>query len=326
MRIAIILTGALRTIKKTIRYFKDNLLTANAHNEVNVFVCVQNDTQEPEAMWTKWFEEQIPCITHFIWFSNEHYPQWALLRDHLLTTINESQGWKDYLKNSGSMIEYYQLHLAYMRMQHHEQTFRFEYDYVVRARTDSIYAKPVDFHWLNWTDEEIQMRLDTVEQELQLSNIAITPDNLLSYFMSTIISDDLIPNIQHIMADYYPSSDKKQIRNTVLDWRNYIQNGRYILTIRKNNLYIVRRELFHMIPALGTMYGAFRSPHSDHYWFNAECQFLSACYHSQVSIHNYSSLFEERSLEYAHSWNEADFFDLEFNCIHSRMLYCVVRK
>ena len=98
------------------------------------------------------------------------------------------------------------------------------------------------------------------------------------------------------------------------------------MTIRKNNLYVVQRDLFHFVPTLGTMYGFLRSPHSDPWWFNAEGQFRDACYYSCMSIYEYSSPFEERSLEYPHKWVEADFFDVEGEVIHPRMVYCVVRK
>jgi hypothetical protein len=148
--------------------------------------------------------------------------------------------------------------------------------------------------------------------------------------MCTLISDDLIPNLSFLMAEYVPSpTDGAGIGIGSVNGKSvwdYLHHGRYILTIRKNNLYIVRRDLFHLIPTLGTMYGFMRSPIADDYWFNAEGQFRDACYYSCLSIFEYSTAFEEKSLAYPHQWNEADFFDLNFECIHPRMLYCVVRK
>ena len=163
------------------------------------------------------------------------------------------------------------------------------------------------------------------------SRIDVNEQSLLQYFMATIISDATIPNITRIFADYVLNgADRPPLQvsdrpyETALN--QYLKQGRYILTIRKNNLYIIRRNLFFMIPSLGTMYGLPRSPAADDYWFNAECQFRSACYYSGISIFDYSSLFEEKSLEYADKWREADFFDLEFNVINPTMLYCIVRK
>ena len=232
------------------------------------------------------------------------------------------QTWKDYLRRSGSMIEYFQLQLAYMKMTDYEHYNRFEYDYLIRARTDSIYTKPIDFHWLHWTPSDVAERVETVKEELRLSKIS--EELLFPYFMSTIVSDDVIPNIQYIHAGYYPYQGFVDPLD-LLSLHTYIKEGRYILTFRKNNLYIVRRNLFHLIPSLGTMYGQFKSLYSDQWWFNAEGQFTSVCYHAMLNTHDYNTDFEDRSVE-AVGWNEADFFDCDFNCVNPRMLYCMVRK
>jgi hypothetical protein len=328
MRTVVIFTGALRTVKKTIRYFKQNVLRDN----VDVFVCVQNDTQQPNEEWTAWFGEQMGHHMKSIeWFSLEAHPEWIVHRDTLLQHIQIDDGWKHYLRTSGSMIEYFQLQLAHMKVSLYEQMNGFQYDYLVRARTDSIYAKPVDFHWLSWTDEEVAKRIQRIKEEMTYSKIEVTERSILQYFMSTIVSDTTIPNISRIFADcvindadHPPFGITNMPYETTLN--QYLKKGRYIITIRKNNLYIIRRPLFFLIPSLGTIYGLPRTPAADDYWFNAECQFRSACYYAGISIFDYSSLFEEKSLEYADNWREADFFDLEFNLINPTMLYCIVRK
>ena len=325
MRTVVIFTGALRTIKKTIRYFKQNVL----RDGVDVFACVQNDTAQPNEEWSLWFAEQIGISLRSLeWFSLRDHPEWVKHRDTLLDHIELDRSWKEYLRNSGSMIEYFQLQLAHMKVCLYEQRNGFQYDYLVRARTDSIYAKPVDFHWLDWTDEEVGERMERIRSEMIRSEILVTDRSLLQYFMSTIISDTTIPNLSRIFADYVLNdADRPPIGSmNPATLHHYLHHGRYILTLRKNNLYIVRRSLFFLIPSLGTMYGLPRTPAADDYWFNAECQFRSACYFSGISIFDYSTLFEEKSLEYPSKWREADFFDLEFNLIHPAMLYCVVRK
>ena len=213
-------------------------------------------------------------------------------------------------------------------MCNYEQKNGFKYDYIIRARTDSIYTKPVDFHWLNLTEEEVSKRLDRIRAELILCKIDISSVNVMRYFMCTILSDDTIPNIQHIWAEYAPHEMEHVVDNEITPniLCTYINKGRYILTLRKNNLYIIRRELFYMIPTLGTFYGFLQSPHADSYWFNSECQFRSACYYSCITIFDYGSLYEDRSVAAVHAWNEADFFDQDGNMLNSRALYCVVRK
>jgi len=325
MRTVVIFTGALRTIKKTIRYFKQNVL----RDGVDVFACVQNDTQQSEEEWNQWFRTQLGDHLRSIeWFSLANHPEWVTHRDRLIDHIPLDNGWKHYLRTSGSMIEYFQLQLAHMKVCLYEQRNGFQYDYLVRGRTDSIYAKPVDFHWLHWTDQEVADRMERIRTEMIRSAIDVTERSLLQYFMSTLLSDTTIPNLSRILADcVLNDADRPPIGSlTPSALRAYVTNGRYILTLRKNNLYLVRRSLFFLIPSLGTIYGLPRTPAADDYWFNAECQFRSACYLSGMSIFDYSTLFEEKSLEYPSKWREADFFDLEFNLINPTMLYCIVRK
>lgn len=328
MRRAVLLTGALRTIRKTIRYFKRNILCDVGKHEIAVFACVQNDTQESDESWTEWLKSEIgPCLLHVVWFSLDTCKDWVTHRELQLQHLVLGEGWKEYLRNSGSMIEYYQLQLAYMKLCLTESTGGFRYDYVIRARTDSIYAKPLDFHWLDWTEEDIARRVEEIRGEMVSSNVSpIVAQDILKYFMCTMWSDAVIQNLAFISVEHVPSPTDVTIPSTPEEIRKYIHEGRYILTIRKNNLYVVRRDLFNMIPTLGTMYGFLRSPQSDAWWFNAEGQFRDACYYSCLSIFEYSSPFEERSLAYPSQWVEADFFDVSGEVIHPRMVYCVVRR
>jgi hypothetical protein len=319
MRIAILLTGVLRTIKKTMRYVKENLVSAmtRAGHDPVFFICVQQGPSTQHiinAEWQTWFEQELPHqIASFQWF--EPNDEWQTLRERLLQSIAVSDEWKPYLRHSGSMIEYYQLYLASLEL------YRWEIhhgcvDYIVRTRTDSIYAKPVDFHWLTWTSSQIQERMDRIQQDIPSTSDPLT------HFMTTVLSEDSIPHIWAECSDYpeskKPSWDAEQIRV-------YLMEGRYLLTFRKNNLYIVKRDFFHFLPSLGTMYGSFRAPTADAYWFNAEGQFRSVCYFSSLTVYDYNSALEDRSVE-AVSWKASDFFDEEGNLLHPTMLYCVVRS
>jgi hypothetical protein len=323
MRTAVILTGALRTIKKTIRFLKRHVLDV-AGDQVDVYACLQNDTGDSEETWREWFEGQIGgYLREVVWFS-EAVTEWPILRERLLKQIPIDDGWKGYLRSSGSMVEYYQLYLAYLRMRSGEQVQASLYDYVIRCRTDSIFAKPVDFHWLKWSAEECGARMAAVAAGL---GVDVADPRVFQMFMSTLWSDDVLPNVREIMAENQPSPSASRQVVTDEDISRYVREGRYVLTLRKNNLYVVRRDLFSLLPAgLGTMYGTFRTKHSDAYWFNAEGQFRAACYEAGLAVYDYSTVFEEKSLAYAHSWQEDLFFNAEGELIHPMMLYCVVRK
>jgi hypothetical protein len=321
MKTAVLFTGALRTVKRTIRYLKENVLI---HPDVHVFACLQNDTHESEAEWNEWFRQELGNhIKTITWFSDAYYPSWALEREIMLRHMPLEDGWKNYLRHSGSMVEYKQLQLAYLAMSNHEQQ-SFSYEYVIRARTDTIFAKKIDFHWISFSQQQITERLQLIEKKLLHEKMDSSYPSVFSYFMSTLLSDDLIPNLNRLLIKYLPSEAETSPPNAT-ELSDYLRKGRYLLTIRKNLLYIVRRSLFHAIPSIASLYGTFRSPHSDHHWFNAECQFQGACYHAGLSSHEYSSAFEELPIAEREHWKEADYFDKNFNCIHPHMLYCLVR-
>jgi len=333
VRNAVIFTGALRTIRKSIRYFKENVIDV-AKGIVHIFLCVQNDTYHRNEDWEQWFKEQLgDHIQSIEWFSVETHPDWVAHRERQLGHLWLDHSWKTYLRSSGSMIEYYQLQLAYMAMCEAEQRGGFRYDYVIRARTDSIYAKPVDFHWLNWSVQEVAARMERVRTEMQSANIEDSARNLLMYFMCTMLSDDTLPNLAAIWANYSPCETDRILMDglsakdlSANALHQYIKQGRYILTIRKNNLYIIQRCLFHLIPTLGTMYGFMRSPGADDYWFNAEGQFRDACYYSCVSVFDYNTALEDKSVLPADQWNERDFFTEDGGMAVPHMLFCMVRK
>lgn len=319
MRTVVILTGQLRTIRKTMRFLKRNVVTGHQ----DVFACLQNDTQESEESWETWLRQEIPTFKRIIWFSNERCPEWIPIRTRLVESMAISNLWKDYLKTSGSMIEYYQLYLAYHAMEHDEQRHG-RYDQLVRMRTDSIFCKPIDFHWLDWTVSDIAERWNEITKRLEQQISEVTHSRVFYTFMGTLLSDDLLTNIPSLLLRTLPH-EGAVIPNTMEEMHEYLHRGRYLIGVRTNNLYVVRRDLFHLIPALGTMYGLFRGPHEDAYWFNAECQYINACYHSCVTVHTYSTLLEEHSLVYASQWREEDFF-VDGEPRYPEMLYCVVRR
>jgi len=320
MRVVVVYSGALRTIRKTMRYFKQNVLIGS---HVQVFACIQNDTSLPNSEWEEWIRAEMgDNLKYLIWFNLAEHSDWVSLRNKNVEALLISDTWKDYLKTSGSIIEYLQLQITYQAMFQFEQRNGFLYDYIIRCRTDNMFAKPIDFHWLNWSNGIVSRRIDAIKEKFNAHSIEATNDNVLKYFMNTLIDDSLINNIGNIISNCY----KSRTENTTInpnELNNYIKNGSYILAFRANNLYIVRRDLFYLIPSLATFYGFVKSPYSDNYWFNAENQFQAACYHSGLTIYDYNTLFEDRSL---YEYDEKRYFDENYNIINPFMLYCLVRN
>jgi len=83
MRLAVLFTGALRTIKKTMRYFKQNVLLSP---DVCVFACIQNDTSQPNSEWETWLREQMGANLKAIhWFRLDTHPEWVKQRELLIS-------------------------------------------------------------------------------------------------------------------------------------------------------------------------------------------------------------------------------------------------
>lgn len=316
MKVAVLFTGALRTIKKTLPYLKQNvLLTA----ETKMFACCHNDGDAPDTEWEQWLAEEIGTALLSVQWFRPLDPHWLAIRDKQLANMAIGANTQHYLQYSGSLIEYYQLQLAYTAMCAHEFTTGTKYEYIVRVRTDTVFAHPVDFHWLRWTEEEIAERLARVSK---ISNIQQErPEQLLEHFMTSLLADATIDNLANFTGSCLPGRSPAP---ALSDLREYLQTGSYILTFRKNLLYIARRDLFHCIPALGSLYGLFTSPHTlPHYRWNAESQFQAACYHSNLAIFDYCTPLEEQSL---YMYDEQRYFDADFKIQNPQILFCLVRR
>ena len=75
---------------------------------------------------------------------------WNSIQDNLLNNMQINKKNYNYLKTSGSMIEYYQLYLSYQSLLEYEKSQNIKYDYVVRLRTDVIYTQPLTFNFINF--------------------------------------------------------------------------------------------------------------------------------------------------------------------------------
>lgn len=307
MRIALILTGALRTIQQTMPYLLKNIIYQN--HQVDVFACVQNDKAEGNFIWERYLLEQLgDSLKSVQWLDEETYACWSKHRAQLLKNMSISENIKFYLENSGSIIEYYQLQLAYIQMTGFEFENNVTYDYIIRARTDTIFTRAVNFEWLNWTEEHVAARLERLQEYGRGS---------VSDFMTTLLYD-----IDDVPDELIGVSEMRENVNSG-DLCEYVRSGRYILTFRKNLLYIVKRDFFYFVPSLGTMYGTYmtRGIEPDFRW-NAESQFRAACLLSGLSIFDYSTAREELSL---YQYNPKNYFNSDGNLLDNKMLYCLIR-
>ena len=320
MRVAVLYTGALRTVRKTLRYLKQNVLSVDHH--VEIFACLQNDTTDKDDVHQEWLCQELRNrLVAVRWFRMGDYPGWVDWRDKTLQSMPISEMWKDYLSNSGSMIEYLQLHIAYQDMCASEWRQATPFDYIIRMRPDNMVGKPIDFHWLTWTDQQVEDRLNVIRSK---EGGILDDQQVLHFFMVTVFDDHLIHDLASLIGKSRWRNAGCNVPTTGAEVNAYLRNAPYILTIRKNNIYIVRRNLFNLIPGLAYLYGSLRTPIDDsNFWFNAESQFENACWHSGLTIHDYNTALEDASL---YNYDEVLYFDKDGNIVNPRLVYCLVRK
>jgi hypothetical protein len=310
-RIAVIYTGEPRTIKTTIGHFVKNVLT---NENVHVFSILQTDNREEVSQLL--LEKMGKHIKYINWFTKEDF-SWNLLKNSILQNMQIEDRWKHYLSNSGSMIEYYQLYLAQNELTNYEGREGIKYDYILRIRPDTVITRPANFNFLNMNDDIILQRLRLIAEKM--GEHVLHSKKILTYFMNSLIDDKRLDFINYdhtyendkftcsllennwdefsILVNQCNSNNRKPNEETIVKLlKNFIKNGNYVLTFRMNVIYFMNRKHFYNISQLGLRYGKYNLTKGDYYWFNAECQFQSACIQNGLHFFNTHTEFEGRSI------------------------------
>lgn len=286
MKIAIIYTGAVRTIEKTIDHFVNNILL---NDDTHVFAVIQSTYEIYYAkLLREKFKSHLKSIKHF----RIRDPDWIDLQKILIDQFTNpcTKYQKDYLLSSGSMVEYYQLHLAYIALYEYEKQHNFKYDYIMRTRTDVVYTQKLTFEWLNWNVEDIrkifprdETNKDNAKYVCNVMNGLVMPSRTIIDIVTCYnkTNNDLLFN--DLIQNY---TDDKLI--------NYIRNGRYIIIGRGNIVYIIKRDYFDRIQSLGYSYGLIHSEET--YWWNAETQLSIILFENNITIFDSCTHIEMLSL------------------------------
>jgi hypothetical protein len=196
MKVAILYTGELRTFKKTIILFVKNILDILDKQNCHVFATVQPTSYgkyvENIDEYISLFIDKMQNSLKSLEILDKNDGEWLKIKQQSIDILKSkglSEGWINYLSNSGSMIEYYQMYKSYQKMVDYEKQNNTRFDFVIRFRTDTIWTKPLDLSWYN---------------NLELSNIS----NISN--MSSIFTDVenkhgksfIIPNSQKFILTF----------------------------------------------------------------------------------------------------------------------------
>jgi len=326
MRIAILYTGEFRTCEKTIHYTKQNILL---NDDVHIFAIIQSqyeNIQHDSNFIKSHMGLHIKHLTNF----NKTDKLWSSIQDELLSNMPIHQCTYNYLKNSGSMIEYYQAYLAYQQVLHYEQVNNIKYDYIIRLRTDVIYTQPLTFNFLSLTTGDIINYFKIIQkhtqgpQLLSVNHIKLFFNNLLSEnnkhtrFEANYSNCDI-----HYNSGYINNAISYILNDHINDYvafekiREIIHKGKYIITLRKNVFFVIKRNFFSQIVSLGVTYGKYIGNNND-YWWNAESQLQEICKINEISIFDSTTLLEDKSL---YDFQDNNYFNNDNNIADN--LHCL---
>ncbi len=251
MKVCVFLTGSVRTLHQTLPYFINNVINANENIKVDVYAVIDSKIEKRDEIKTLLNDQLKLSLISLQWFDhhNQHYvttKKWNV--ENILLT-----NWKQYLINSGSMLEYYQLLIAYQSMVHREWTQNIKYDYIFRTRTDSILNIKLDFNWLNLDLKEIESRIKHIKsQYYHQQNVNYNNKDVITLFMSTLYDKTIFDKIDN--TELIVSLENKSLASRMDEYdvklgkiietldpkliKEFIINERYILTIRKNLMYV----------------------------------------------------------------------------------------
>jgi hypothetical protein len=298
-KVAIIYTGETRTIETTIAHFKKNvLLNSNYH----VFSVIQSDNIDH---YNNIIREVLGENLKNLEFFDKNNTDWITLRENQIQKMSITDRWKDYLKTSGSIIEYYQMYLAYQLLEKYETENNIKYDFVLRFRTDTILKDVINF--------------DIIFEKTYITNILYKIKELLN--SDTIISEDIFTVFMNSFYSenriFYKNIDIPKIivtdhLNKLLKINNedqfidelikYLNNGNYVISFRKNVIYFLRRNLMNYIHVLGITYGDYIDEKNS-YWFDAESQLENICAINNIDKFNSTTELEGNSLYNYHHLN-----------------------
>lgn len=161
MTTAVLFTGQERSLARTIRLLRRNLLEPNS---VVVFFACESDNPDRflshfsglavggTDFRTTFRDSEFHSLVQLISSSNR-----PALRDEVFRRTTE--GWTaNYVWNSGTLLQYYQLWKAWQLLLSYERTHSMVFTNVVRCRPDCLLTETIDLSKLSVTNDELASR------------------------------------------------------------------------------------------------------------------------------------------------------------------------
>lgn len=302
VKVAIFYTGQFRTIRKALPFFKKNCLHDENHH---VFAVLQNDNQD-----TSFLNEEMGASLKSLHLFHPSDSNFVQLKTSLVSKMEIPSNWKNYLLNSGSILEYYQMYLAFQDMKEFEEKNSFRYDFVIRIRCDCVLNSPLNLNF-SYEPDFIRERLNQIRDKVKSSTFV--NQEVISNFMTSLLSSNRVYaktclqtlNVSEQFSSLLQLSEEDFITSLI----QYLKDGKFIIAFRANVIYALKREYADLLAPLALNYGKSRT-YDDGYWFNSECQFKSWSldqgldYFDSVTTMEHKSLYEYNHHNYFNDKNE----------------------
>jgi hypothetical protein len=331
MKTAILLIGELRTVNKTIDIIKKNIVD---NLDCNVFCIfngtgIENKVEEYENMIKERLGEKCKSVKRFFSYNDLYLNYKNQTLENLKNLLPKN--WINYIGNSGCIIQHYQIWLCYKNMVEYEMINGIKYDNILKFRIDMIWNEKMNLDWLTMNEEEIKRRINLIIE----SKENITNEELIKSLMITIFSEKQIKNYKENKIleckdfEYLNKNDIliDKLLNVNINsyefikyFKDYLLSGKYILTFRKDLIYFTSRKYFTFISSLGVTYCEHGFLKNKDYWFNSESQLEEISKEIGLSIFNYGTDVDDKTLcDHEHSKDVLENPD-------ERLLYSVIRK
>lgn len=308
----ILFTGQVRTLLSTVLEFKRNILDANKSDyNIEIYGCLEYPETCDETVNKKYIEE-VEVVLNECYKENIKRIKWLSSLDSESKYIREKKSidvgiMSNYLSNSGSIIEYYQLYRVLKLIKNPSK-----YAKIMRVRLDIYFPSKLLFKNMekSWTDAE-QLEISHLFPNLPLNELKTIFDcnklfknwNDALNRMKNKLTVEVISSTQ--LSNSFTNLEPLQSpisENIIYAYRNnllYLSNCSPILLETLQNIiwnYGLKQEIRHKNSIIGHKKDII---YEQNYLWNAENQFELNIVSKNFKIFNSYSDNEESSL-YSH--------------------------
>jgi hypothetical protein len=298
MKTALLLVGGYRTFEKTWKLINDNLI---ASNDAVVFAyCETNYSCEDlrYILEKKFGEEHVGKVVAISSTKNEEYLnlQKFLIKNKPAlqkevfeyASANDQYHWdQSYIKNSGSIYQYYMLMKCFQLMIDYEKEYDINFDIIVKSRFDIVIGKKLDlrnfFSRINLNIiNDCQCNDDLYIRSLGSQYIYESYLNGNKLYEPTL-RYELYPYTGH--SRYINNDNNEDVYKKIIQ---KINKDNHIWTFYHDQVWIGKRHVFNYLYGMVYFYGSYINPNVS-CPFNSETFFTHHLNHLNIKQYMFST-------------------------------------